>query len=365
MQAAANNRLPLLDALKAGACVLIVWHHLAFYGPMSDAARPLAPWLVDWLFQYGRMAVQVFLVVSGFLTARSLAPAGTARFTAPLTHIAKRYCRLVMPYLVALAVCMLVAKVVRPLLPGDVVPESPHEWQLLTHGLLLQGLLGQESLSAGVWYVAIDFQLFAATVLLLVAARRIPLRWAPDPARTVFLLVLCIVALSLAVFNRSEAWDPTALYFFGAYGLGMLAWWGSQSPRPRRWMAGIAVLGGAALALDFRGRIAIALASALLLLWAQSGGAIRWTPPAFVQVLGRISYSVFLLHFPIMLCVGAVVYHRWPAQPVPNALGMLCAFALSLLAGALLYRSVESRAVTVPRLLVLLVVVLAIGLLLP
>ncbi|HSV53424.1 MAG TPA: acyltransferase, partial [Burkholderiaceae bacterium] len=57
-----TQRLPLIDALKAVACVMIVWHHLAFYGPMSDIAQPLAPRLISWLYDYGRMAVQVFLV---------------------------------------------------------------------------------------------------------------------------------------------------------------------------------------------------------------------------------------------------------------------------------------------------------------
>lgn len=38
----------------------------------------------------------------------------------------------------------------------------------MAHALLLQGIVG-ESLSAGVWYVSIDFQLFADTVLLLAA----------------------------------------------------------------------------------------------------------------------------------------------------------------------------------------------------
>ena len=365
MQAAANNRLPLIDTLKASACVLIVWHHLAFYGPMSEVARPLAPWLIDWLAQNARIAVQLFLVISGFLTARSLAPAGTAHFDSPLAHIFKRYGRLVMPYLVALALTLVVAKLVRPLLPGDVVPGAPQEWQVVTNTLLLQDLLGQPALSAGVWYVAIDFQLFAAAVLLLVAARRLPLPGSLQPSHMALVLVLCGAALSLLFFNREPSWDYTGLYFFGAYGLGMLAWWGSRSARPWHWMAGMALLGGAALVLDFRIRIVVALMAALLLLWSQSGSGARWTPPAFVHSLGRISYSVFLLHFPIMLGVGAAVHHVWPTDPVANALGMLLAFVLSLLAGTLLYRSVEARAVTLPRLAGLLALVLLIGLLLP
>jgi len=57
----ANNancsRLPLIDALKAIASQLIVIHHLAFYGPMSDYALPLAPKLIPWLYDYARIAV--------------------------------------------------------------------------------------------------------------------------------------------------------------------------------------------------------------------------------------------------------------------------------------------------------------------
>ena len=67
-----------INGLKAGAAQLIVLHHLAFYGPMSDVAHPAMPDLLDWLYEYARMAVQIFLVIGGFLAAASLAPMGLA-----------------------------------------------------------------------------------------------------------------------------------------------------------------------------------------------------------------------------------------------------------------------------------------------
>jgi hypothetical protein len=45
----------------------------------------------------------------------------------------------------------------------------------------------------------------------------------------------------------------------------------------------------------------------------------------------------------VTLVVNALVSHFWPTQPLPNALGLLAAFTLSLLAGAVLYWGVESR----------------------
>lgn len=327
------QRLPGVDALKGLGCVLIVWHHLAFYGPMSDVAHGAAPAVMDWLYSYARMAVRVFLVLGGFLAACSLAPGGRASFHKPLRLILQRYRRLALPLVVAVLISVGVAALVRPWLQHDSVPGAPSLWQLLAHLFLLQDLLGQEALSAGIWYVAIDFQLFTITVLILTLVPGERHRW----------LVLALGAASLLLFNRQAGLDMTGLYFFGAYALGMLAWWASRSERPARWLLAIAGLGAAALLLDFRGRLLLAVVVALLLVGMQrSAWPRRWLQAPWVLRLGQISYSVFLIHFPVCLLVNAVVSHFWPVQLLANTLGMLTAFGLSLMAGDALYRWVES-----------------------
>ena len=99
-------RLPLVDALKVVASQAIVLHHLAFYGPMSDAVRPHAPLVIDGFAEHGRLAVQVFLVVGGFLAARSLAPHGSARVIQPVAAVARRWARLAAPYAVTIGVAI-------------------------------------------------------------------------------------------------------------------------------------------------------------------------------------------------------------------------------------------------------------------
>ena len=334
-----SQRLPAIDGLKALACMMIIWHHLAFYGPMSDVLRPLAPSLIDWLYDYGRMAVQVFLVVGGFLAAASLAPQGVAVFDRPGQLILRRYVRLLLPLLVALAAAIAVAALVRPWLLHSSVPDAPSAWQLLSHLLLLQDLLGQEALSAGIWYVAIDFQLFVISVALFTLAGKSRER----AAQLGLVAVIALAAASLFYCNRRVGLDITGGYFFGAYALGMLAWWASRSHKPAAWLLALVVLGGLALALDFRGRLALALLVALALVWLQRGpAAARWLQAPWLLQLGLMSYSVFLIHFPVLLLVNAVVSHFWPTQLLANGLGLLAAFGLSLLAGAALYRAVES-----------------------
>ncbi len=318
------QRLAGVDAFKGLACVLIVWHHLAFYGPMSDVVREAIPGLMDGLYTYARMAVQVFLVLGGFLAACSLAPHGSAIFRQPVRLILKRYRRLALPLVVAVLITVVVSTLVRPWLAHDSVPGVPTSWQLLAHVFLLQDLLGQEALSAGIWYVAIDFQLFVLSVALLTLVRGERHRW----------LVVALAIASLLVFNRHGGLDVTGLYFFGSYALGMMAWWASRSDRATRWLLTIAGLGALALAVDFRGRLVVAILVAMALVWTQRNRMLaRWLQKAWLVRLGEISYWVFLIHFPVCLLINAVVTHYWPAQLPANALGMFLAFALSILAG--------------------------------
>lgn len=336
------TRNPLIDAFKGMACAAIIWHHLAFYGPMSDVALPLAPQLMGWLYDYGRMAVQVFLVLGGYLAAASLAPQGVARFDSATQQITRRFIRLVVPYAVALVLAVLVAALVRPWLDNPSVPDDPGLVQLLAHALLLQDVVGEEALSAGVWYVAIDFQLFAFVIVLFAAVRSLP---GLAPGRAAGLaqgLVVAGTAASLWLFNRQPELDAWCVYFFGAYGLGMLAYWAVRAPRAMPWLTAIALLGALALVQDFRWRIAVASAVALGVVWAlRRPVPLQWRVLSPLQHLGQMSYSVFLVHFPVCLLVNMLVSQLWPQAPVLNALGMLLAFALSLVAGHTLYRRVE------------------------
>jgi len=140
------------------------------------------------------------------------------------------------------------------------------------------------------------------------------------------------------------------VYFFGAYGLGMLACWAVQSPRAVgawSWAMLMAALVLAALTLEWRPRIALAGATALALVATMRTPALaRWTGWAPLNRLGRISYSVFLVHFPVCLLVNAVESHFWPQSIAAAEAGMVLAFALSIAAGHLLYERVERHVPT-------------------
>jgi len=344
------QRLPLIDLLKVIASQLIVLHHLAFYGPMADRAAPLMPRVIDWLADPARMVVPVFLVVGGYLAALSLAPDGRVRTpTRVRSRLFERYLRLVLPLALALLLAIAAAALARGWMAHPSVPPAPRPMQFVWHLLLAQDLIGVEALSAGIWYISIDLQLYAALLLWLALVAAL-LKGSNTIRRTLPWGVVVAVAWSAVCVNRNSTWDICAPYFFAAHGLGALAAWarGGRSARAAFALALLGVLFG--LWLEWRGRLALATALAVLL-WA--GHAIRGRLTAWpgaarpaglnaLHCLGQISYATFLVHFPVCLVVNAAFTAFVPPLAWLQAIGVLLAWGGSIAAGALFHHVAEA-----------------------
>jgi peptidoglycan/LPS O-acetylase OafA/YrhL len=289
-----------VDIFKVIAAQCIVWHHLSGYGPMAEVIRASWPVLAEEFYDHARIAVQVFLVVSGFLAAQSV---GTRPVTHPLASIFKRYLRLVPFYLLVIALISLAVAWARPAIQGDWLPDAPTLGQLGAHALLITAFLDYPALSSGVWYVAIDFQLYVLMALLAFVLR---------PTRALSLGVATVCAVSMLWFNRILSLDNWAIYFFGAYGLGVLAAWAKRS----RW--------DAALWLEFRTRLTLALATAVWLV-IRPKGSPHWTPAKrVVHRLANSAYAQFLTHFGLIVMFSSM-WNTSQFSSAGTALA-LCAF---------------------------------------
>ena len=299
------RRLIYIDAAKVVASNLIVLHHFTAYGPLADALDLAAPLLTDWFFEYARMAVQVFLVIGGYFAASSLAPHGYSQRSQPLRSVGKRFVRLVLPLCAALLVTIASSALTRQWLQADFVPAAPGWLQLLSHATLTYGVAGVEPLSVGIWYVAIDFQLFALMSILLWGGR----------TQAQWLVALAGLA-SLFFFNLQADGDNWAPYFFGSYALGAFAWWVGHSRHPGRALLVLAIVGAAALVWDFRERIALAWVVAMVLGVARSRlpterlTTIHKTRlRAWIRKGARSSYALFLTHFSVWMLANALWAH--------------------------------------------------------
>lgn len=346
---AGQGRWFVPDLFKALGCVLIVLHHLAFYGPMADVVATAWPGTIGWLHDQARLVVQVFLVVAGFVGVHGLMGAPASVGVQVLHRVGLRYLRLALPLLAALSFTVLVSELLRPDFDHESLSATPGWWQVLAHIALLQHVLDLEALSAGVWYVAIDLQLYA----LAAGLAWLTIRYGGG-LHVLQAIWLLITLASLLWWNRLAALDDWALYFAGAYGMGVLAALARlQAGGSAAWPAclGLLALGALSWWVAPRERLLVACAAATVLAlapqaWMQ-GPPGRWR--AAVDGLAKISYSVFVLHFGVCLAVNAV-FSRWLTQTVlVQALGMGLALMLSLWAGAQLHRWAEQPQPSVRR----------------
>jgi len=341
-----SNRLQFLDLLRALAAQLIVWHHLAFYGPLSHRAWHLAPRLLVSLHSHARMAVQVFLVVGGFVAAQHLAKLNAACWRNFGHEISRRYRRIGGPYLVVLIMAVAANALADLWIDHRSISAQPTLGQFLAHIVFAQDVLGYEALSAGVWYLSIDFQLFALTLALATLIAKLPLfantANGVNESRRALQWVLALLAVcSLFWFNRVPALDVWAVYFLGSYFLGMLLHWVLSGAMKGRALTLYFFLIGIALAVEWRPRLLVAAGTAgLILLAARSGRLQGWPANPLVTYLGKTSFSLFLVHFPTCLVVSAWLL-RDELSPEQALGGMVLAWAASMGMSALLYRFVE------------------------
>ncbi|MBU3590636.1 acyltransferase [Polynucleobacter sp. 78F-HAINBA] len=206
----------LIDLLKVFAALLIILHHLSSYGQIAEDARLVLPGLMTWLFEYGRYAVQIFLVMAGYLATQSLTRFANAKFSGQnlLRVIINRYLRLFAPYIAALIFTILCAWIARFWVNDEFVGEQETLSQFIAHLFFLQGILGLDSISAGAWYVAIDWQLYSVLAVLLISF---------SSYQALIWLISIVAVSSLLYFNRSAEYEAYFIYFIGSYGLGVLA----------------------------------------------------------------------------------------------------------------------------------------------
>ncbi len=343
-----KNHFLLIDFLKVFAALLIILHHLSSYGQMAEDARQFLPGVMTWLFEYGRYAVQIFLVMGGYLAAQSLTRTSDIRNPrTALKLIFNRYLRLFAPYVVALLITILCAWVARFWVQDEFVGESETLGQFLAHLFFLQGILGLDSISAGAWYVAIDWQLYAVLAIMF--------GMFPGFRSLIWVSTILIVA-SLLYFNRLSDYENYFIYFIGSYGLGVLAQLAKNYSDPvvnRLARILIIIIGLVILVSSFdhlwiRNILAYFVAIALIV-WG--GRAYKDEKHAKMHNLvfsilwgSRRSYCAFLLHFSFILLANTL-YIAWGMDQRHDgamALAMMfLALVASWVAANYLYRFVE------------------------
>jgi hypothetical protein len=184
---------------------------------MAHVVAEWMPLLEAFLLDFALMAVQIFLVVGGYLNAKSWANAIPKSAFDFFPKVLLRYQRLTIPLLAALSVAVAITALVRPYFDHSSLSNAPSLMQVVAHIFLLQDILNLEAFSAGVWYVAIDFQLFGMAMACASLAQVWQgLSGKGSVVRKAFGFWLMLTLCSMFVWNLNPLDEIWGAYFFGA-----------------------------------------------------------------------------------------------------------------------------------------------------
>jgi peptidoglycan/LPS O-acetylase OafA/YrhL len=343
-----RQRLAGLDGIRGLAALYVVINHVflrAFPGYPVDHAPFWAGWFI-----YGRFAVVVFIVLSGFSLA--LSPARHGWRLDGISRFAQRRAWRILPaYWAALAFSLVVAWLIVPQ-PGHGMPDAK---SVLVNGLLVQNIVGAHSPNAAFWSMAVEAQLYLAFPLLLLIVRRF--------SAIVMLATATLVVASVGIVGPHVARldtfviqsppDLAALFAVGVLAAGIVGISRARRSWPWHWLAlaaAVPVLAtiacqGSVWTLEHLFWVDLALGPAVACLLAglatgRPASLRRLLDTRPIRNLGSSSYSLYLTHAPIVVVVYEKIVAGRVAQGVPAFLVTL-AIALPLTIGfARLFASV-------------------------
>ena len=309
-QGGRGRRMAGLDGIRGLAALFVVLHH-TFLMAFPGYPRIVGPLWAGWLI-YGHFAVAVFIVLSGFSLAVAPARAGW-RLDGIGKFFFRRAWRILPTYWPALAFSLAIAWWATTQ-PGEAVPTAK---SVVVNGLLVQDAVGAPSPNGAFWSIAVEAQLYFVFPFLIMTMRRFGAQVLLGLVATSVILI-DLLAPHASLIDKLLRLTPqfAVLFAMGIVAAGVVR----ISRRRRRarlslgWrsvIAAVPVLIGIAVqgsvwTLDHLFWIDIALGPAVALFIAAvaSGGPARVV--AFLESrplksLGSFSYSLYLIHAPIVV----------------------------------------------------------------
>ena len=345
-----EERFHAVDALRGIAAVSVLLFHLFRNSPMHAELAAAAPGPVATTLDYSRSGVAIFFVISGFVIAFTTRNIGSNLAEAGRFAL-RRQLRLDPPYWVMIAVVLVLGAAER--LVANHAYMTYDVPQVATNLFYLQGFFHEPSVLFVAWTLCMEVQFYLVVVIVLVASAR-ALSGSGDRARFAVQAgafgVLGVVSLGATLVG----WDPGPLFLglWWMFCLGItVCWFTTGRISPRMMTAILAGTGLWCLAVDlwapapdpWQGQWAAWLTAVVLVLLSRLR-LLTSAPPRWLLFLGTISYSLYLVHLPVIdVVVGAGYKTMEGSRTGAIALFLLGGIA-SILAAVCLNRLVERPA---------------------
>lgn len=300
--AKSKAHFPFIDALRGIAALWVVFFHANSDGRLTQLSNLSPDWLVTVLFKWGSLGVSIFFVLSGFVIAHSLREV-KIDFAYWRNFNIRRFVRLSPPYYVAILVSLGFALLSSRMKGEAFAPmgEPLSFPRVLAHLFYLQDIFRLTHIDDVYWTLCLEVQFYIVFCTLIALVQWLDSKWNWHFNRAVvFVPAAWLAALfPLGVFaghGRPFVFLPLWYSFL----LGVFAYWSWRKHLQSRYFylyAAVLLAGGVIKSSEFA--IACVITATLLL---ELGRAHRmtWLSWGWLQFLGKISYSLYLTHVPIL-----------------------------------------------------------------
>jgi peptidoglycan/LPS O-acetylase OafA/YrhL len=356
--AAGRERFVFVDALRGVAAVLVMLRHLFTSTPLYFTLRLTFPRPLQALCYDGLWGVHIFFVLSGFVIAHSLrnvvtTPRSVGRF------ILRRQLRLDPLYwfVLFLTLGLLYSRHLSARHGGVVDWGLPGLGDVLLNLFYLHNVLhnwlGSSQIVSVAWTLCIEVQFYLFYILCLAIGQSVTRRLTGKaPEKNLSTVSVWLVAglglASLTVLNRSmhhpepADWGPWFTSYWYYFAAGAMACWAAQGRvRPAVFGVFAALFLFCAAYWKSGGMATGAAAASLLFLVGVAGHLGDWLNYRPLQFLGRISYSLYMVHLFVVFLVMNGGFKLTHGNRPAAVLWLLLAAGLSLLAAQATYMLIE------------------------
>lgn len=340
---APSVRLKFLDGLRGVAALMVVLFHQHEFLKLATSFR-LPSW-ADLLLASGHFGIQIFFVLSGFVIAYSIRQADFS-WSFWKQFVLKRSIRLDPPYWASLLLMMTATFLFTTYIKPSEQPLFSLK-QVLANFFYVHTWLNSEAINPVSWTLCLELQFY----LFLISFLTVLNRRSSSPQSTAPLFCACLLLLSLEC--HQPLLFPFALSTLLPEGLFLPHWysffmgcalcWTLIGWIQQKWLFFyLAILSTYAL-LTLQGDIIATLAFALLIGYvAKKDNLTHWDCSSYFQYLGKISFSLYLIHWLISSnCINFLTKRLEPIT-APSFLGIyLFSLACTLAAAHLFHRWIE------------------------
>ena len=307
----------------------------------------LPNWVVLPVFDAGHLGVAIFFVLSGFVMALT---STSAKFDAGVAarFVVRRMVRLTPPYYAAIALGVATVAFKSSYLDASAPAPGYRISDIVAHCLYLQTALGVPAINSVFWTLCIEVQFYIAFALIVMLADRIEYNYAARHARVIVFGLLSCVALAWPTgLLTTDFWTGGFIGLFYSFLAGVVVQLGLRFGGYALQIAwtNVAILFIAALYSNSSFPALAAITGAVLLLAGHSSGMARWLSAGWLQFLGMISYSLYLLHNPVTGAVFRVFTHFGTETLLWNLVGAAVALAACITCAWMAYRLIEKPAI--------------------